>query len=105
MRNTLAAQSRDSGCNSPKFYISGGTAETSSIAVGAGTPCCDFVDEAGRYFFSPQLWERDGDLQREDVGIIWLHIGDVGFEQFVNKYFVLIDFFLSWMCLNRRAWP
>lgn len=49
MRNTSRTE-RDSGCNSPKFYISGGTAETSSIAVGAGTPCCDFVDEAGRYF-------------------------------------------------------
>ncbi len=63
-----------SGCNTPKFY-SGGTAETSSIAVGAGTPCCDFIDEAGCIFkqnhgkemgiYKGRMWE----LIR-----LWLHI-------------------------------
>ena len=47
-------------CNSPKFYISGGTAATSSIAVGAGTPCCDFVDENRSLYC-----DNFGDSQRQ----------------------------------------
>lgn len=39
----------------------------------------------GAVFFFKSYGQRDGDLQREDVGILWLHIGDVGFEQFVEN--------------------
>ena len=91
------------GCNTPKFYISGGTAETSSIAVGAGTPCCDFIDEAGCIFkqnhgkemviYKGRMWELiTVDYDYRLYWWCWL------WTVFFLNIFVLI-FFLSAACI------
>lgn len=45
-------------CNSPRFYATGGAA-TAIEAIGAGTPCCDFLDENRSLFC-----DNFGDLDR-----------------------------------------
>jgi hypothetical protein len=44
VRGTSTRWTSPRGCNSPRFYAGG--AATTIEAIGAGTPCCDFLDDA-----------------------------------------------------------